>query len=156
MHGGIRKSGVTIAVLVGMLIAVMAVRTQGQEAKPPAAGARAGGWTIPDTAASEKSPIQVTPQTLVAGRALFRKNCKRCHGPNGIGDGPDADPDYMSDMDLTNPKRVDKNPDGVVFYKVWNGRQKPKMPSFKDELSKEQVWTIVAYVQTLRKPAAQQ
>jgi mono/diheme cytochrome c family protein len=54
-------------------------------------------------------------------------------------------------MDLTRADRAAKNPDGVVFYKAWNGRKKPKMPAFKDELSKEQIWAVVAYVQTFRK-----
>jgi mono/diheme cytochrome c family protein len=56
----------------------------------------------------------------------------------------------MQDMDLTNPRRAARNPDGTVFYKVWNGRKSPKMPAFKDELTKDQVWQIVAYAQTLR------
>ena len=56
-------------------------------------------------------------------------------------------------MDLTRAARAAKNSDGVVFYKVWNGRRKPKMPAFKDKLTKEQIWAVVAYVQTLRKPA---
>ena len=54
-------------------------------------------------------------------------------------------------MDLTNPKRADRNTDGVVFYKVWNGRRRPKMPAFKEELTEQQVSSVVAYVQTLRK-----
>jgi mono/diheme cytochrome c family protein len=54
-------------------------------------------------------------------------------------------------MNLTNPKRADRNPDGVVYYKVVNGRKKPKMPAFKDELSEEQIWAVVAHVQSLRK-----
>lgn len=115
--------------------------------------ARADGWTIPDAAAQETNPVAQNPQILVAGRALYRKNCQRCHGPKGVGDGPDADPDHMDDMNLTNPARIGDNPDGVVFYKVWNGRQKPKMPAFKEELTREQVWAIVTYVQSLRKPA---
>jgi mono/diheme cytochrome c family protein len=127
----------------------LAARAQ-QESKPASEDAK-DGWTIPPGAAEDTSPLAVTPQTLVAGRALFQKNCQRCHGSKGIGDGPDADPDYMSDMDLTNPKRAARNPDGVVFYKAWNGRTKPKMPAFKEKLTKEQLWTIVAYVQTLRK-----
>ena len=40
-----------------------------------------------------------------------------------------------------------------MFYKVFNGRKKPKMPAQKDELTKEQIWSVVAYAQTLRKPA---
>jgi mono/diheme cytochrome c family protein len=112
-----------------------------------------GGWELPATADDEKNPLTVTPVVLNAGKALFKKNCERCHGPEGVGDGPDADPEYMADMDLTNPKRADRNSDGVVFYKIWNGRKKPKMPAFKDELTKDQAWSIVAYSQTLRKPA---
>ena len=57
----------------------------------------------------------------------------------------------MQDMDLTVAKRADRNPDGVVFYKVMNGRKRPKMPAFKEELNEQQVWQVVAYVQSLRK-----
>ena len=56
----------------------------------------------------------------------------------------------MQDMNLTVASRAARNPDGVVFYKIWNGRSSPKMPEFSKELSKEQAWAIVAYVQTLR------
>jgi len=130
------------------LLALGFARPLAQEA--PQASSK-DGWTLPADADQEKNPIETTPQTLAAGRALYQKNCQRCHGPKGIGDGPDADPDHMDDMNLTNPKRAERNPDGVVFYKAWNGRQKPKMPAFKEKLTREQVWTIVAYVQTLRK-----
>jgi mono/diheme cytochrome c family protein len=119
----------------------------------PAAKPVPGGWELPPTADEEKNPLSVTPAVLKTGEALYKKNCERCHGPEGIGDGPDADPDHMADMDLTNPKRADRNSDGVVFYKVWNGRKKPKMPPFKEELTKEQAWSVVAFAQTLRKPA---
>lgn len=154
MHVGFSRTGLTLVLAGALLGAAVAVRAQ-EGGQPAQEGAKPGGWTIPPNAAEEKSPIAATPQTLVAGRALFQKNCQRCHGPKGIGDGPDADPENMADMDLTNPKRAGRNPDGVVFYKVWNGRKKPKMPTFSEKLSKEQVWTIIAYVQTLRKPATE-
>jgi mono/diheme cytochrome c family protein len=110
------------------------------------------GWVIPPQADQEKNPFAGDAKALAAGKELFAKNCKRCHGPGGLGDGPDADPDAMEDMDLTVAKRANRKPDGIVFYKVWNGRKKPKMPAFKDELSKDQVWQIVTFAQTLRKP----
>jgi hypothetical protein len=49
--------------------------------------------------------------------------------------------------------RVAFNPDGVMFYKVWNGRPiAPKMPAFKSEgLSKDEVWTVIRFVNTFRK-----
>ena len=116
----------------------------------PQRSSNPNGWTLPPEADQEKNPFAGDANAVAAGKQLFGKNCQRCHGPGGKGDGPDADPDAMQDMDLTVARRASRNPDGVVFYKVWNGRKKPKMPAFKDELTKEQVWQIVAYAQTLR------
>src|SRR3989442_895354 len=107
------------------------------------------GWTIPAGAEDEKSPLTVNPSVVAAGQKLFGSKCQRCHGKQGKGDGVDAEPKHKKDMDLTNPERAAKNPDGVIFYRIWNGRKSPKMPRFSKELSKEQIWALVAYVQTL-------
>ena len=132
------------AAAILMFVGSLAVRAQ-QTSQP-----RAGGWTLPPTADQEKNPFAGDAKAIAAGKALYDKTCKKCHGPGGKGDGPDADPDAMEDMDLTAARRAARNPDGVVFYKIWNGRSKPKMPAQKDELTKEQVWQIVSYTQTLR------
>ncbi|HET7217117.1 MAG TPA: cytochrome c [Vicinamibacterales bacterium] len=118
---------------------------------PHTTQASSGGWQLPPDADSKQSPLTVDGKVLAAGKAVFKDKCTRCHGPAGIGDGPDADPDHREDMDLTNGKRADRNSDGVVFFKVMNGRRRPKMPAFKEELTEQQVWSVVAYVQTLRK-----
>ena len=111
----------------------------------------ADGWKIPATAAAEKNPFPASEAVLAAGKKVFSSKCVRCHGPAGKGDGPDADGEHKEDMDLTRADRAARNPDGVVFYKVWNGRQSPRMPNFEDQLSKEQAWAVVTFVQTLRK-----
>jgi mono/diheme cytochrome c family protein len=111
---------------------------------------RGGGWNIPPDARTEKSPLTVNDSVVANGKKLFGSKCQRCHGASGKGDGPDADPAHADDMNLTNPARAAGNPDGVVFYKIWNGRSSPKMPTFSEELTKDQAWAIVAYVQTLR------
>jgi mono/diheme cytochrome c family protein len=115
------------------------------------AAPQSNGWTLGDDVATKKNPLASDAKVLAAGKAIFKDKCQKCHGPGGLGDGPDADPDHAADMDLTNPKRAARNDDGTVFYKVLNGRKKPKMPAFKDELSEEQIWTVVTYVQSLRK-----
>jgi len=109
------------------------------------------GFNLPPTAAEEKNPLAGDAKAAAAGKELFKKHCERCHGPGGLGDGPDADPDAMEDMDLTVARRAKNNPDGVIFWKVHNGRARPKMPSFKDDMTKDQIWQVVSYVQTLRK-----
>jgi mono/diheme cytochrome c family protein len=107
----------------------------------------APAWRVPASAATEEPPMAATEAVLAAGRKVFVSKCQRCHGPTAKGNGPDADKKHSHHMDLTRADRVD--PVGVVFHKVWNGRQDPKMPAFGDELSKEQAWAVVLYVQSL-------
>jgi len=140
----LRKAHVLgLGVFVYVLAMLFAATGQAQQSK--------GGWTLPPNAADEKNPLTPDAATLAAGKQVYSKKCERCHGPGGLGDGKDADPDAQQDMDLTVARRAARNPDGVVFYKVFNGRAKPKMPAQKDELSKEQIWQVVTYVQTLRR-----
>jgi mono/diheme cytochrome c family protein len=136
-----------VALGAAVTVATTAATRQGGQAKP----AQANDWQLPPDAADKQNPLSVDDKVLAQGKSVFKDKCQRCHGPGGLGDGPDADPDARADMDLTDPKRGDRNPDGVVFYKVWNGRRKPKMPTFKEELTEQQVWAVVAYTQTLRK-----
>ena len=139
---------VGLAVVHVMSFAIVSARAAQDQASNP------NGWTLPANANDEKNPFAGDAKAVAAGKELFLKNCKRCHGPGGLGDGPDADPDSAPDMDLTVAKRAARNPDGVVFYKIWNGRKKPKMPAFKNEgLTQDQAWQIVSFVQTLRKPS---
>jgi mono/diheme cytochrome c family protein len=140
----------TVMAMTAATAAATAAR-QADQTKAPAQPSSASGWTIPADAADKKSPLTVDEKVLAAGKNVFKEKCQKCHGPSGRGDGPDADPDAQQDMDLTNPRRATRNPDGVVFYKVSNGRKKPKMPAFKEELTEQQIWSVVAYVQTLRK-----
>ena len=130
MHG-------TRTVLIAVLVAGSVVSVAAQY----------GGWFIPSGGGDEKSPVSSVPGAVTRGKAVFSSNCARCHGAEGKGNGPDSD--HASD--LTDEYRDTINPEGVLFYKVWNGRKKPKMPAFKDEgLSKDQVWQVVSYAQTLR------
>jgi mono/diheme cytochrome c family protein len=135
-----------VLTLAGLAILAGAVSVRTLSAAP----AQGGRWTIPAGGADEKNPLPANEATLAGGKKLFAAKCQRCHGPAGKGDGPDADPKYAADMDLTVAARAARNTDGTVFYKVWTGRSNPKMPVFSEEMTKEQVWAVVAYVQTLR------
>ena len=139
----------TVFVFAFVTVSAIAARQAAQPAAKPAGS----GWTLPPDAETTKKPLTVDPKLLATGKLICKEKCQKCHGASGKGDGPDADPDAQEDMNLTRADRAAKNPDGVVFYKVFNGRKKPKMPAQKDELTKDQIWSVVAYVQTLRKPA---
>ena len=118
-------------------------------------------WDIPALADREKNPLASDASALARGKALYASYCVRCHGPEGRNDGPDANRDEAT-ADLTDGARIGINPDGVVFYKIWNGRFRPNMPAFgmkvsngrqtqPGTLSRDEVWAVVTYVQTLRK-----
>jgi mono/diheme cytochrome c family protein len=107
-----------------------------------------GAWTIPDTAAADKNPLSSTPDALKKGASLYKSNCLGCHGTKGLGDGPEVDKKDRRNKpaNLT----MSGNPEGVVFYKIWNGRKDPDMPAFKTRMTRDETWTVVTYVISLR------
>jgi len=116
-----------------------------------AVSAQYAGWTIPPGGKDEKSPLKSSADLLKKGKSLFTSNCQKCHGPGGKGDGPDSDPKSPA-ADLTDDFRTALNPEGVLYYKIWNGHSND-MPAFKSKLTKDEVWTLVEYVKSLRKPS---
>ena len=133
-----RKQTVPVAVAFGCLLLAAALSAQ------------YAGWTIPAGGKEEQSPLKATADVVKKGQSVFQANCQKCHGPLGKGDGPDSDPKSPA-ADLTDDFRTELNPDGILYYKVSNGHP-PDMPAFKSKLSKDQIWTVVAYIKTLRKP----
>jgi mono/diheme cytochrome c family protein len=131
---------------LGLVAAIAAAQDGGD-------GSGRRGWTIPPGAAQEPNPIPVSADVIAKGQKIYEKSCQKCHGKSGKGDGPDADPDEMPE-DLSDPARAKRNPDGVMFHKIWNGRKSPKMPGVKTEgFSKEDVWTVIHFVKTFRPKA---
>ena len=127
------------------LSAVAAVLCVGLSA---GASAQYAGWTIPEGGKDEKSPVKEAGAAAQKGKSLYASNCTKCHGPAGKGDGPDSD----HAADLTDEFRADLNPEGVLFYKIWNGHGSD-MPAFKSKLTKDEVWNLVEYLKVLRTPA---
>jgi mono/diheme cytochrome c family protein len=146
-----RRSAVILSLVCAATFGVKAFSAIAAPQAKTAAKDDNAGWTLPADAAQKKSPLTVDAKVLAQGKTVFKSKCQKCHGANGLGDGPDADPDHQEDMDLTRSSRAAKNPEGVMFYKVTNGRKSPKMTPFKDQLSAEQIWAVVAYAQSLRK-----
>ena len=110
--------------------------------------AQGKGWSIPENAASETNPLSASPDVLKKGSSLYKSNCIGCHGPAGLGDGPDVDRKDRRNR-LAN-LTMSRNPEGVVFYKIWNGRKDPDMPAFKARMTRDETWTVVTYVISLR------
>jgi mono/diheme cytochrome c family protein len=111
--------------------------------------AQSKGWTIPPDAAGEKNPLSATPEVLKEGKSQYNQHCEKCHGKKGLGDGPDVDRKDRKNRPAN--LAMSRNPDGVMFYKIWNGRHDPRMPAFKSEMTRDEVWQTIAYItSTLR------
>src|SRR5262245_64831463 len=100
---GLRRVGQTLTVVLLLLSGVSAQ----------------DGWTIPDTAKEQKSPLEPTDDVLKKGKSVYGSNCQRCHGPEGLGNGPYANPKHPP-ANLTDEERAASNPDGVLYYKIFN------------------------------------
>ena len=137
----------TPAMWVGVICLTFAIAVVSVIAQSPAGSE---GWHIPQGAAAETNPEALNPAAIARGQSLYKSKCQRCHGVDGSGDGPDADPEHPPG-DLTDGRRASRNPDGVMFYKMWNGRAKPRMPAMKADISRADAWKVIFYVKTLRK-----
>jgi mono/diheme cytochrome c family protein len=102
------------------------------------------GWTIPPDAANEKNPLPSSPKVIEEGKDQYGLHCEKCHGKKGLGDGPDVDRKDRKHRPAN--LAMSRNPDGVMFYKIWNGRHDPHMPAFKSEMTREEVWQTIAYI----------
>jgi putative copper resistance protein D len=102
---------------------------------------------VPFTARFQSNPVPDTPENIDAGRTLFRANCVICHGPRGLGNGPQAF--------TLNPKpfnlqvHVPLHPTGEIFYWISNGVPGTGMPAWKETLTEEQRWQIIRFVDAL-------
>ena len=98
-----------------------------------------------------KNPVPATPESVAAGKALFQKNCRFCHGAEGKGNGPMA-PEGTHPSDLTDAKWDRGSTDGEIFLVIREGAgPKFDMKGFKSKLSEPDTWNIVNYVRSLGK-----
>lgn len=92
------------------------------------------------------SSLAVTSETVQEGGALYAQNCASCHGARGFGDGeaglelnpPPANLVHMIRMPILN--------DPYLLWTVAEGGGPvgSDMPAFKDVLSEEDIWKVVA------------
>ena len=97
---------------------------------------------------SLRSPYPQVGKAITAGGALYRDNCAQCHGAAGRGDG-DAGLDLLpSPALLARLMDVQGTVDEYLLWTVAEGG-KPfdtAMPAFKDRLTEDEIWQIVAYM----------
>ena len=97
-----------------------------------------------------KNPVAPTAASITAGRQLYGKNCRHCHGLKGLGDGPLA-PKNPKPASLIDATWDHGSTDGEIFAVIWNGAPAPKseMKGMKGTLTEKDVWSIINYLRSI-------
>jgi mono/diheme cytochrome c family protein len=106
--------------------------------------------------AARKNPVPATASSVTAGRALYGKNCRHCHGLRGLGDGPLA-PKNPKPASLIDATWDHGSSDGEIFAVIWNGApaKDSEMKPMKGTLTEKNVWDIVNFLRSIGpKPGA--
>lgn len=108
-----------------------------------ASGAKAHEWMAPDDKAQIKNPVSASDASLARGKELYQENCAACHGEQVKGLSAEEAGLEKKPSDLK--KTIKSHSDGDFFWKIQVGRG--EMPSFKNDLSDQEIWDIINFVQ---------
>ena len=83
---------------------------------------------------------------VLSGRVIFSTICIRCHGVEGKGNGQMKFTPPVAD--LTSPK-IQEKLDARLFKSVHDGKQNTAMGAWREALTDDEIWDVLAYVRTL-------
>lgn len=92
------------------------------------------------------NPLDSTAAVLAEGKALYTSYCIHCHGAKGQGDGKVGK--VYKGVTAYNSRAVKDKPAGHIFHVITHG--KGRMGAHGSQVSVEDRWKIVRYVQTLQ------
>ncbi len=102
---------------------------------------------VPFTARFAQNPTPDTTATIDAGRTSFQANCAICHGPRGLGDGPQAF--LLQPRPVNLQLHVPQHAPGEIHYWISEGVTGTGMPAWKETLDETKRWEVVRYLQAL-------
>jgi mono/diheme cytochrome c family protein len=102
-------------------------------------------------AAKVKNPVAATPESIAAGKQLYTRYCAVCHGTSGRG-GSGSDISAPA-PDLTDNEWKHGSTDGEIFDVIKNGVPPDlNMEPWGDRIKDTDIWNVVNYVRSLKKP----
>ena len=94
-----------------------------------------------------KNPLSFSAQTLAQGATLYANNCKCCHGPTGMGDGPVSEHGFPRPLSFLKPQAMDMK-DGEMFHIITFG--KGNMPAHAVQVTPNERWAVILHVRVLQ------
>ena len=124
-----------------MWLAAAGSAAQAQAPAPPAA--------VPAEARKMKAAFPSSAKAIEAGKALYAKYCRFCHGNTGAGDSTMA-PKGMTPSNLTDATWARGSSEGEIFWVIQNGAPpKYEMKGLKGKISDADTWNLVHFVRSL-------
>ncbi len=115
------------------------------------------GATLRRESPKVPNPVPLTDANLVEGVKLYGDHCAVCHGgpAGGANPTPIARGEYPRPPQLATDG-VEDDPEGVTFWKLKHGIRLTGMPSWRDTLTDQQMWTLALFLKHMDKlpPAA--
>ena len=107
------------------------------------------GADAPAKIMTMSNPVELSPTVLTKARDSYEKNCLRCHGVSGKGDGPSAEGMPIKPFDLTDTKQIAELTDGEIYWAITSGSE--WMPAFGIKLTVRERWGLVRFVREISK-----
>jgi cytochrome c oxidase cbb3-type subunit 3 len=85
-----------------------------------------------------KNPFEGKTEAIKEGEKIFDAKCQDCHMDGTGGAGPN----------LTDETWIYGGSDAKVFETISGGR-KGGMPSWKSELSKDDIWKVITFIRSI-------
>jgi mono/diheme cytochrome c family protein len=126
----------------------------GDEIVSPTARARMQRhWTymragVPPEYRGLAPPGEATQQSVSRGLILYQENCAACHGIHGLGGGDRALGMAPSPALLAHMIQRRGAADEYLMWTISEGGKAfgTAMPSFKENLSRAEIWDVIAYM----------
>ena len=101
---------------------------------------------VPAEFAGQANPLGA--DAAAAGADVFRNNCEACHGQQGHGDGPAGTALVPAPKNLAVLQALAA--DDYLLWRISSGKDGTAMIGWKNVLTDEQIWEIIAFIRTLK------
>jgi mono/diheme cytochrome c family protein len=95
------------------------------------------------------SPLEKSEENAAEGKVIYEKMCMHCHGKEGAGDGQLIGTGKYPPPPPYNGGALKELPEGKMFHTITYG--KGLMGSHASQLTKEERWKVIQYIQELQK-----
>ena len=97
-----------------------------------------GWWTDSEVIAKGENIYQEGVEFIGPDGEKESQRCGECHGARGK-------PKLQGARDLRDPSQINQFSDSFWFWRISEGVPETKMPAWKDRLTEEQRWEVMAY-----------